>query len=75
MGYFFVKFFGLGLDCFWPRSRTLGLEFCQSRSRSWSRKNYRVSVSEIFAKFVYSLAWCFLDNFFIAKFFEICEKE
>ena len=47
----FVKFFGvgLGIDCFWSRSRTLGLEIFQSRSRSWSWKNYRVSFSILFS--------------------------
>ena len=49
MDYIFKNLSGLGLDlaldCFWSRSRNLGLEICQSQSRSWSRKNYRVLVS------------------------------
>ena len=44
MDYNFVKYFGfglglaLGLDCFWSRSRPLGLEIWRSQSPSWSLK-------------------------------------
>ena len=43
MNYLFIKFFGLGIDCFW------------SRYRSWSPKNYWVSVSLSVSTFVVSI--------------------
>ena len=53
----FVKFFGLdhGLNCFWFRSRTLGLEIFRSQPWSWPRKNYRISVSVSVSKFAVSI--------------------
>ena len=49
--YIFVKFFGLGLglNCFFFRSRILDLKICRSRFWSWSRKNYRVLISKALA--------------------------
>ena len=59
-GHYFCTIFrsglGLDLDCFWSRSRTLGLEICRYRSRSRSRKNDQVFISVLVSTFVVTTA-------------------
>ena len=64
---FFKKYsgldLGLALDSFSSRSRTLGLKIFRSRSRSWSRKNFTVSVSNHVVSTTSLVATLYRDRF------------